>query len=583
MCTSLHLIGLSAAAKDPLSISECLSFVTMLGILNSLASVDRTSCRAYLLSVTELCDSELLLPHDRTRGLSDTDGGFRDITLSSRFISIARAIRTLCVFCGVANDGGRNPYDFFHGPSFSIFLKRYSRYPGIEGMKINNTQAIRKVISSIVNGLVAQTQRVSGDESDLNFVVDVSDFVKKTEQILEVVNLCDFSELIVGKYVRRTGTEQSTVAASVDQLFDDSMLEVAQSQQEEGFITDEVLQRMHPGNEEKVQLPVAKFRDEILETVRANPVVVIEADTGAGKSSQVPQYLLYDAIQNSNKSPFIVCTQPRRISAITLAQRVAREIGEESGKTVSYAIGHDNQMNTSHGSRTRILYVTIGWLLQKLLANEDFFWSCSHIILDEVHERSIDSDLLTLLLRDLLSQALNGERKGHVIPPKLLLMSATVNGSLYANYFSSLADGKFGEPPILYVGGRVFPVVVHHLDEFATQNTLPAVNGIFTEKQWMNFVLSFAPSKKQGKQQQQVDVMQLTKLFNIASGIVACRANHVFSKKMFSTLLIFLPGMKDIENMHLELIDCCETYRLQFIHRTSFGKDKRDEGTLRLF
>lgn len=91
-------------------------------------------------------------------------------------------------------------------------------------------------------------------------------------------------------------------------------------------------------------------------------------------------------------------TQPRRIAAITLARRLSQELGEPLGHTVGYRIGKDAVVDRG-GSMTKIIFVTTGWLLQRLMFDSRHFFDCTHIVLDEMHERSIDSDLLYLLIK----------------------------------------------------------------------------------------------------------------------------------------------------------------------------------------
>jgi HrpA-like RNA helicase len=560
-----YLVALSAASKDPLTVYEYLSFVSMLGVLSSLRD-SPLSPSSFLRSVTRLCDSRLQEPRDLSRGLSDTDGGMRDLTLASRSLEILRSLGSLTLLCGVLRGSARNPAHFFHGPLFSLCLRAFPKMEAAREVHVDDPKSAITPIADFLRSLLSSlVQDTAGSEAQTPSL-DLDTCSAEIFRLLSFVNRLGLaSRISPDEYQKVTGPPLPAPSAAIDQLFDDSMLEVAQSQQEEGFLEETPnLIRVLPDPD----LPVAKHRAEILETVRNNPVVVIEADTGAGKSSQIPQYLLEET-EKTSQNPFIVCTQPRRISAITLAQRVARERGEESGGTVSYAIGHDNRMSTGP-KKTKILYVTIGWLLQKILASEDFFWSCSHVILDEIHERSIDSDLLTLLLRDLLSQTLRGEREGHAIPPKLLLMSATVNGRLYSDYFSDLGLPLPLRPPILFVGGRLFPVVIHHLDEMVSQSTLPAVNGLFSEREWLQYCLAFSSKSSV--------LPDLHKLFDLAVGIVACRANFVFTKGVNSTVLIFLPGIKSIEDMHVDLQECCEKFRLQFLHRSSYRVKKEKEG-----
>ena len=139
---------------------------------------------------------------------------------------------------------------------------------------------------------------------------------------------------------------------------------------------------------------------------------------------------------------FIICTQPRRIAAISIAERVAYERMETVGNTVGYQV----RLNSCCGPNTRILYCTTGVLLRRM-QHPDFLSSVSHIMVDEVHERQLDTDFLIALLK---------ERIVNYPHLRLILMSATMEEGLFSEYLSC---------PIEYVFGRCFPVKEHYLEE----------------------------------------------------------------------------------------------------------------------
>lgn len=192
-----------------------------------------------------------------------------------------------------------------------------------------------------------------------------------------------------------------------------------------------------------VALPIDKHMPVILKAVCHNPVVVVEAATGSGKSSRVPRHLADDL----SVAGLVVVTQPRRIAATSLAKRVAAEIGVELGGVVGYAIGQER----NYGDKTRLLFCTVGWLLSKLTADPGFESQIGVLVMDEVHERSIAADMVSVLAKLMLTQS--------VAPPRLVLMSATMNGRL-VEYFTLPGSP---EPPMITVNVPTYPVTEEYL------------------------------------------------------------------------------------------------------------------------
>ncbi|TPX37466.1 hypothetical protein SmJEL517_g00761 [Synchytrium microbalum] len=219
---------------------------------------------------------------------------------------------------------------------------------------------------------------------------------------------------------------------------------------------------------QRESLPAFSLQKNIVDTINSNRVVVISGETGCGKTTQVPQFVLDDYIRrNQGGRCKILVTQPRRISAIGVSDRVANERASRLGDMVGYQIRLESRMS----AETRILYCTTGILLRRLeggaLNDEDGIDDISHIFVDEVHERSIDSDFLMMVLKDLLEI-----RKDL----KLVLMSATLNAQLFQTYFGESV-------PLLHIPGRTFPVEVSYLeDALALTNYVPQPNTEFVRK-----------------------------------------------------------------------------------------------------
>ena len=202
-------------------------------------------------------------------------------------------------------------------------------------------------------------------------------------------------------------------------------------------------------------LPAWKLREAIIRTVNEYHVTIISGETGSGKSTQSVQFVLDDLIQRGlGSSANIICTQPRRISALGLADRVSEERCGRVGDEVGYAIRGESKQRSG---TTRITFVTTGVLLRRLQTSggttEDVvnaLADVSHVVVDEVHERSLDTDFLLVLLRDVLAKR-NDLR--------VILMSATLDAGVFEQYFRSASTvGKVN------IEGRTFPVSDHYLD-----------------------------------------------------------------------------------------------------------------------
>ncbi|XP_052015619.1 ATP-dependent RNA helicase DHX29 [Apodemus sylvaticus] len=205
---------------------------------------------------------------------------------------------------------------------------------------------------------------------------------------------------------------------------------------------------------ERQQLPVFRHRDSIVETLKRHRVVVVAGETGSGKSTQVPHFLLEDLLLNEcgARKCNIVCTQPRRISAVSLATRVSEELGCESGPGGRNSLcGYQIRMESRASESTRLLYCTTGVLLRKL-QEDGLLTDVSHVIVDEVHERSVQSDFLLVILKEILQKRSDLH---------LILMSATVDSDKFSTYFTHC--------PILRISGRSYPVEVFHLEDIVEE------------------------------------------------------------------------------------------------------------------
>ncbi|KDR85121.1 hypothetical protein GALMADRAFT_131855 [Galerina marginata CBS 339.88] len=203
------------------------------------------------------------------------------------------------------------------------------------------------------------------------------------------------------------------------------------------------------------ELPISRYRDRIIDILGYSQVLVLSGETGCGKSTQVPSFILEDHL-SKGKPCKIYCTEPRRISAISLAQRVAHELCDppNSVGTGHSLVGYSIRLENNISRNTRLAFVTNGIALRMLEGgsgqggNGTAFDEITHLIIDEVHERSIESDFLLIVLKTLLIERPD---------LKVILMSATVDADKVSSYF--------GNCETLQVPGRTFPVDVQYLED----------------------------------------------------------------------------------------------------------------------
>ncbi|KAL5482136.1 hypothetical protein EMCRGX_G022425 [Ephydatia muelleri] len=201
------------------------------------------------------------------------------------------------------------------------------------------------------------------------------------------------------------------------------------------FLQKQKFEKLVKIRRDQESLPIFQLKGPILQTVLDHQVVLVAGDTGCGKSTQVPQYLLEAGFGK------IACTQPRRIACISLAKRVGYETLSEYGTEIAYQV----RFEASKTLATKILFLTEGLLLRQVATDPELSWY-NIIIVDEVHERHIHGDFLLGVLKGLV------ERRGDL---KLVLMSATINIELFSGYF--------GDVPVIKVPGRLHPIELEYI------------------------------------------------------------------------------------------------------------------------
>ena len=204
-------------------------------------------------------------------------------------------------------------------------------------------------------------------------------------------------------------------------------------------------------------LPISAYREQILDTVRNNAVTILAAETGAGKTTQCPQFLLEEALLDGyGDQTQIICTQPRRVAATSVAERVAEEMCDTLGGSVGYQI----RMEAKKSAQTKLLFCTTGIVLRRLQDDPNLS-GVTHVLVDEVHERQQQTDVLLIILRQLL----NTTRQNNL---KVILMSATLDSELFCSFFNNA--------PLISVPGRTFPV-----QNFFLEDIIEATNHVIEE------------------------------------------------------------------------------------------------------
>ncbi|KAF2213674.1 hypothetical protein CERZMDRAFT_39467 [Cercospora zeae-maydis SCOH1-5] len=292
----------------------------------------------------------------------------------------------------------------------------------------------------------------------------------------------------------------------------------------------------------RMNLPMFHYRQAALDTIQMNQVTILCGETGCGKSTQLPAFILENELSHG-RSCKIYCTEPRRISAISLAQRVSEEMGDKKGDVgtprslVGYAIRLESQTN----AQTRLVYATVGIVL-RMLENADGINDVTHLVVDEVHERSIDTDFLLIVLKQLMKQRPD---------LKVVLMSATVDAEKFSKYLNGA--------PIIQVPGRTFPVearfledaieLTGHTNEDATENAVDEDAAEKTDEDRADDPQQLEGYSKKTRQtlasydEYRIDYSLIVKLVDKIAYLEQYRR---FSK----AILIFLPGIAEIRQLN---------------------------------
>lgn len=293
-------------------------------------------------------------------------------------------------------------------------------------------------------------------------------------------------------------------------------------------------------------LPAFKEKERLLQAIAQNQVIVISGETGCGKTTQLPQYIL-ESETESGRAAFcnIICTQPRRISAMAVAERVSTERGEPLGDSVGYKV----RLEGMKGKNTHLLFCTSGILLRRLLSDRNLS-GITHVFVDEIHERGMNEDFLLIVLKDLLPRRRD---------LRLILMSATLNAELFSTYF--------GGAPMIHIPGFTYPVRAHFLEDVLeiTGYKLTSFNQIDDygqEKVWKT-QRQLVPRKKKNQITALVeDTLNKSSFENYSSrardslscwtpdcigfNLIEAVLCHICRKERPGAVLVFMTGWEDI-------------------------------------
>ncbi|KAF2759957.1 ATP-dependent RNA helicase A [Pseudovirgaria hyperparasitica] len=306
-------------------------------------------------------------------------------------------------------------------------------------------------------------------------------------------------------------------------------------------ISTSTYQRMLLG---RMQLPMYQFKHAALSAIENHQVIILCGETGCGKSTQLPAYILEHQLSNGRPCK-IYCTEPRRISAISLAQRVSEELGEpkNAAGTHSSLVGYAIRLESHISTETRLVYATVGIVL-RMLESPRGLNDITHLVIDEVHERSIDTDFLLIVLRGLM------ERRPDL---RVILMSATVDAQTFSRYL--------GDAPILNVPGRTFPVNTRYLEDaiefthYKKKNDDAGREGSSSDDDDPGTEsMSGIPKNLQGysiatrNSLQEYDEYRVD--YNLIMNLITKITNDASTTHFSKAFLVFLPGIAEIRTLN---------------------------------
>ncbi|XP_048655391.1 ATP-dependent RNA helicase TDRD9 isoform X1 [Marmota marmota marmota] len=283
-------------------------------------------------------------------------------------------------------------------------------------------------------------------------------------------------------------------------------------------------------------LPINRCKEEVISLIESNSVVIIHGATGSGKSTQLPQYILDHYIQRCAYCNIVV-TQPRKIGASSIARWISKERAWTLGGLVGYQVGLEKIATED----TRLIYMTTGVLLQKIVSAKSLM-EFTHVFIDEVHERTEEMDFLLLVVRKLL------RTNSRFV--KVVLMSATINCKEFADYFAVPVQNKMNPAYIFEVEGKPYSIEEYYLNDLEHIYHSVLSPHLLEEPVIMKDVYDVAISL----------IQMFDDLDMKESGNKTWSGAQFVSER--SSVLVFLPGLGEINYMH-ELLTNMVHKRLQ--------------------
>ncbi|KAF3491166.1 uncharacterized protein GIQ15_00683 [Arthroderma uncinatum] len=389
---------------------------------------------------------------------------------------------------------------------------------------------------------VAQEKKEYNDNADRHAVKAIKGYLQAYESHLEE------DVVLVHNFRQRNGTGDVTPSNET----------VQRKHNQASFSPD--LQRLWANRsstpnfqrmaESRAGLPIWSFRDQVIDALSENQTIIICGETGSGKSTQVPSFILENELASGRECKIYI-TEPRRISAISLARRVSEELGENKNDigTNRSLVGYAIRLESKFTASTRLIFATTGIVIRMLERPQDFD-NVTHLVLDEVHERTIDGDFLLIVLRRLLDTRAD---------LKLVLMSATVDAKRFSDYLNGA--------PILNIPGRMYPVrtkyledaieLTHHRpdnDESYTDDTDTSEDEKASTPEDSTTLKSTLASYSKQTQATVLSFDEYRLDYKLITDLLSKIATHSELRDFSKAILVFMPGLAEIRRLHDEIL-----------------------------